>query len=91
MVYTITYNCCKAKSRKASVSLDFLEVIDKLDRSLPAEAYVQGVSLASYIVTVKSTEGIENLRDIAAKATSENYSVNTITLNSATLYNMETP
>lgn len=84
MTYTITYNNCKSKSREASVSLDFLEVIDKLDRSLPTEAYVQGVSLVDYVVTVRSPHAIQTLRDIAVETTSENYSVNTVTLDNTT-------
>ena len=78
--YTITYNRPNTKE----IALDFLKLIDRLDRSLPQEAYVQGVSLDGYAVHVRSPKPIENLRGIAVKHNNEKYSVNTITTHTTT-------
>ena len=80
--YTITYN--RANIPKVFGDLDFLKLIDRLDRSLPQEAYVQGVSLDGYAVHVRSPKPIENLREIAVKHNNEKFSVNTITTHTTT-------
>ena len=78
--YTITYN----KPNTKEIALDFLKLIDQLDRSLPQEAYVLGVSLDGYAVHVRSLNPIENLREIAVRHNNEKYSVNTITTHTTT-------
>jgi len=78
--YTITYNSPNTKE----IALDFLKLIDGLDRSLPNDAYVQGVSLERYAVHIRSPKGIENIRDIVIKHNTEKYTVNTITTDTTT-------
>ena len=79
-VYTITYNTPKAKG----IAMDFLSLADKVCRSLPHEAYVQGVSLQDGVLTIRSPKAIENLRDIAVKHNTDKYTVNTITTDTTT-------
>ena len=69
--YTITFNSPESKE----IALDFLRLVDRLDRSLPQEAYVQGVSLANYAIHIRSAESIENLQEIAARLNSDKYTV----------------
>lgn len=78
--YTITFNSPESKE----ISLDFLRLVDRLDRSLPREAYVQGVSLKGYTVHVRSPKAIENLREIAVNHNNDKYTVNTITTDTIT-------
>ena len=80
MNYTITFNQYNNKE----IALDFLKLVDKIDRSLPQEAYVQGVSLKGYAVHVRSPKAIENLREIVVKHSNEKYTVNTITTDTTT-------
>ena len=80
MNYTITFNQYNNKE----IALDFLRLVDKIDRSLPQEAYVQGVSLKGYAVHVRSPKAIENLREIVVKHSNEKYTVNTITTDTTT-------
>lgn len=79
-VYTIAYNMPKSKE----IAMDFLTLADKVCRSLPHEAYVQGVSLQDGVLTIRSPKAIENLRDIAVKHNTDKYTVNTITTNTTT-------
>ena len=79
-VYTITYNTPKAKG----IAMDFLTLADNVCRSLPHEAYVQGVSLQDGVLTIRSPKAIENLRDIAVKHNTDKYTVNTITTDTTT-------
>ena len=81
MNYTITFNQYNNKE----IALDFLKLVDKIDRSLPQEAYVQGVSLKGYAVHVRSPKAIENLREIVVKHSNEKYTVNTITTDTTAL------
>jgi len=69
--YTITFNSPESKE----IALDFLRLVDRLDRSLPQEAYVQGVSLDNYAVHIRSAESIENLQEIATRLNSDKYQV----------------
>ena len=69
--YTITFNSPESKE----IALDFLKLVDRLDRSLPQEAYVQGVSLDNYAVHIRSAESIENLQEIATRLNSDKYQV----------------
>ncbi len=69
--YTITYT----QPDTQTISLDFLQLVDKVDRSLPQEAYVQGVSLDNYAIHIRSAESIENLQEIATKLNSDKYIV----------------
>jgi hypothetical protein len=78
--YTITFNSPESKE----IALDFLRLVDRLDRSLPQEAYVQGVSLNGYAVHVRSPKAIENLREIAVNHNNDKYTVNTITTDTTT-------
>ena len=78
--YIVTYNSPKTKG----VAMDFLSLADKVCRSLPHEAYVQGVSLESGILTIRSQYPIDNLRDIAVKHNTDKYKVNTITTDTTT-------
>jgi len=73
--YIVTYNIPKSKG----VALDFLTLADKVCRSLPHEAYVQGVCLEDGVLTIRSRYPIENLRDIAVKHNTDKYTINTIT------------
>jgi len=73
-IYTISYNMPKDKG----ISIDFLSLVAKLCRSLPYEAYVQGVSLQSGVLTIRSPKPIKNLRDLAIKHTTDKYTINTI-------------
>jgi hypothetical protein len=74
-IYTVSYNMPKGKG----ISIDFLSLVDKLCRSLPHEAYVQGVSLQSGVLTIRSPKPIKNLRDLVVKHTTDRYTLNTIT------------
>ena len=69
--YTITYT----QPDTQTISLDFLQLVDKVDRSLPQEAYVHGVSLDSYAIHIRSAESIENLQEIAVRLNSDKYIV----------------
>ena len=69
--YTITFNSPESKE----IALDFLKLVDRLDRSLPQEAYVQGVSLDNYAVHIRSAELIGNLQEIATRLNSDKYQV----------------
>ena len=78
--YIVTYNTPKTKD----IAMDFLSLADKVCRSLPHEAYVQGVSLKDGVLTIRSPKAIENLRDIAVKHNTDKYTVNTITTDTTT-------
>ena len=78
--YIVTYN----KPNTKDIAIDFLSLADKVCRSLPHEAYVQGVSLESGTLTIRSTKAIENLREIAVQHNTDKYTVNTITTDTTT-------
>ena len=78
--YIVTYN----KPNTKDIAIDFLSLADKVCRSLPHEAYVQGVSLESGTLTIRSTNPIENLREIAVKHNTDKYTVNTISTDTTT-------
>ena len=78
--YIVTYN----KPNTKDIAMDFLSLADKVCRSLPHEAYVQGVSLESGTLTIRSTNAIENLREIAVQHNTDKYTVNTITTDTTT-------
>ena len=78
--YIVTYN----KPSTKYIAMDFLSLADKVCRSLPHEAYVQGVSLESGTLTIRSTNAIENLREIAVKHNTDKYTVNTIATDTTT-------
>ena len=80
--YTITFNSPDSKE----IALDFLRLVDRLDRSLPQEAYVQGVSLKGHAVHVRSPKAIENLREIAINQNNDKYTVNNITTDTTALH-----
>ena len=50
----------------------------KLCRSLPHEAYVQGISLDSAVLTIRSPKPISNLREIVANNSNDKYTLNSI-------------
>lgn len=78
--YTIAYN----KANTKGINMDFLDLANKLDRSLPYEAYVQGVCLQDGVLTIRSRYPIDNIRDIAIKHNTDRYTVNTITTDTTT-------
>ena len=78
--YIVTYN----KPNTKDIAMDFLSLADKVCRSLPHEAYVQGISLDSGTLTIRSPNPIENLREIAVKHNTDKYTVNTIFTDTAT-------
>lgn len=74
IAYTVTYN----KPTSKGIGLDFLNMATKLCRSLPSEAYVQGVCLQDAVLTIRSPKPIDDLREIAIKNCGDKYTVNSI-------------